>query len=302
MAIIFSWSVMTFRYDDGSHIMMLGTSAHASTLVLNIADIVVSLVVFATLALRRRFPQTAAAVMVVAATFSLCFLRGHTIRRVLRTDIALFGVPVRQGAFPPLGKHSRSGGIGDVRYPLQRFVRRLSDAGRLGNEPAAIPRGLRDTRQLSSRNRRVHIPCAGDMRSGHRSRTLGAGQRHKCHGARGPTPGVGSGIKTQVRAANHERERIGAQIRGEVSETLAVVIDKADAGIAMLDRDAAAGVATSSEAIVEAFRSIGEQGRESLAHMRSLLRVLRETGGSDDNPAVSQPLLHPITGMKSKED
>ena len=37
-----------------------------------------------------------------------------------------------------------------------------------------------------------------------------------------------------------------------------------------------------AESIASAFAAIGSQGREALAHMRQLLRVLRETGFSDE--------------------
>ncbi|MDF7641404.1 histidine kinase [Bifidobacterium sp. ESL0784] len=303
MAIIFSWSVLTFQYYEGSHDMILGTSAHASTLSLNIADITVSLVVFATLAFRRRFPQTAAAVMVIAATFSLCFLE-EIPSAVLYAPVSLYSVCL-------YGKnHSRrwasvaaivdsvlfglrfSGSF--VGYPtLVDWVLNRQQYSEVYGTRGSYPYQIIGLIFLALSVCAVAIGAALWVRaSGTNAMVLEA--RHEAMEE--------ESAKKQVLAANNERERIGAQIRGEVSETLSGVIDKADAGLAMLDADAAADITTSPQAITAAFHAIGEQGREALAHMRELLRVLRETGGSDDSPTASQPLLHPVTGMKSKED
>ncbi|OZG69363.1 sensor histidine kinase [Bifidobacterium eulemuris] len=88
--------------------------------------------------------------------------------------------------------------------------------------------------------------------------------------------------KQRVLAANMERDRISANIQTEVTATLTSVSARAEAGLAMLDEAAARGEEPSSEAIVSAFEAIGHQGREALARMRQLLRVLRETGFSDE--------------------
>ncbi|WEV72979.1 histidine kinase [Bifidobacterium sp. ESL0790] len=103
--------------------------------------------------------------------------------------------------------------------------------------------------------------------------------------------------KQNVMAANLERERIGSQMQGEVSATLNTVIAEADAGLALLDEAEREGAEPKPEEIVKAFEAIGAQGREALHHMRQLLRVLRETGDSDDRQGVQQPLLHPVGSM-----
>lgn len=292
---------ITFRYGGvgGAYTMFFGTSQRASTPQLQMADFIISLAVFAALALRRRFPQCAAAVMVATAIIALTFCE----------DIpsAVFYAPISLYSVCLYGKgHSRrwasiAAVAGSVMFGI-RF------SGSFVGYPTLVDWVMNHQRYAVYGNRGSYpheiamfvivalAACAMAITAALWTRASGTNMmvleaRHQALEAESK--------RKQIAAANHERERIGAQIRGEVSETLAVVIDKADAGIAMLDRDAAAGVATSSEAIVEAFRSIGEQGRESLAHMRSLLRVLRETGGSDDNPAVSQPLLHPVAGMEN---
>ncbi|WEV59630.1 histidine kinase [Bifidobacterium sp. ESL0728] len=303
MGLIFPWTVLTFRYNDGTHIMLFGSSARASTATLKLADFFVSLIVFTTLVLRRRFPQTAAAVMFAAATFSLCFLE-EIPSAVIYAPLSLYSVCL-------YGKdHSRRWASAAAIVDSVLFGLRF--AGSFVGYPTLVDWVL-DRQQYSgvygTRGSYPHeiigliflalAVCAVAIGAALWVRASGTNamvleDRHEALEA--------ESAKKQVLAANSERERIGAQIRGEVSETLAGVISKADAGLAMLDTDAAAGVTASPQTITEAFRAIGEQGREALAHMRELLRVLRETGGSDDNPATSQPLLHPVTGMEGSGD
>ena len=83
-------------------------------------------------------------------------------------------------------------------------------------------------------------------------------------------------------AANAERERISAAMQSEIAATLTGVADQAAAGLTMLDSSEANGTQPSPESIVAAFKAIGDQGREALAHMRQLLRVLRQTESSDE--------------------
>ena len=83
--------------------------------------------------------------------------------------------------------------------------------------------------------------------------------------------------RQKVLAANLERERIGAAMQAEVAATLESVIVQTDAGLAMLDGPAE----PSGEQVAAAFAAIGSRGRSALAHMRQLLAVLRETGFSD---------------------
>ncbi|RSX52087.1 sensor histidine kinase [Bifidobacterium samirii] len=95
--------------------------------------------------------------------------------------------------------------------------------------------------------------------------------------------------KQRVLAANMERDRIGANIQTEVSETLTRVIDQAASGIRMLDEAAARGVTPSAQEIGDEFAAIGRQGRAALKRMRELLGVLRETGFSDEAHEHRQP-------------
>ncbi|MDF7665271.1 histidine kinase [Bifidobacterium sp. ESL0745] len=302
MGLIFPWTVLTFRYNDGTHIMVFGSSARASSATLKLADFVVSLIVFIALVLRRRFPQSAAAVMVVAATFSLCFLE-EIPSAVLYAPLSLYSVCL-------YGKnHSRR--WASIAAIVDSILFGLRFAGSFVGYPTLVDWVLNRQHYSGVYATRGSYPheiigliflalaiCAVAIGAALWVRANGTNAmvleaRHEALEA--------ESVKKQVQAANSERERIGAQIRGEVSETLAGVISKADAGLAMLDADAASDVTTSPQAITDAFRAIGEQGREALAHMRELLRVLRETGGSDDNPATSQLLLHPVVGMENRE-
>lgn len=88
--------------------------------------------------------------------------------------------------------------------------------------------------------------------------------------------------KQKILAANLERDRISTNIQSEVTATLNSVIDQTISGLRMLDEAKARGEEPSAESIASAFAAIGSQGREALAHMRQLLRVLRETGFSDE--------------------
>lgn len=302
MMIIFPWSTLTFSYDDSTHTIMFNTFAHASTFTTNATTTVISLVVCAVLVFRRRFPQSAAAVMVVVATFSLCFLK-EIPSAVVYAPLSLYSVCL-------YGKdHSRRWASAAAIVDSVLFGFRFS--GSFAGYPTLVDwimnrqqySGIYATRGsypheiiglifLALAICAVAIGAALWVRaSGTNAMVLEA--RHEALEA--------ESAKKQVLATNNERERIGAQIRGEVSETLAGVISKADTGLAMLDADAATGIATSPQAITDAFRAIGEQGREALAHMRELLRVLRETGGSDDNPAMSEPLLHPVAEMENRK-
>ncbi|WEV65263.1 histidine kinase [Bifidobacterium sp. ESL0764] len=288
--------LITFRYGGANvgYTMVFGTTERASTPQLQIVDFAIDLAGFTALALRRRLPQCAAALMVAAAMVSLIFCADIPVV-VLYAPISLYSVCL-------YGKgHSRRwAGLAAV---VGSAVFGIRFSGSFVGYPTLVDWVTNRQRYAVYGNRGSYpfeiamfviialAICAMAITAALWTRASGTNMmvleaRHQALEAESK--------RKQIAAANHERERIGAQIRGEVSETLTGVIDKADAGIAMLDRDAAAGVSTSPQAIIEAFRSIGEQGRESLAHMRSLLRVLRETGGSDDNPAASQPLLHPV--------
>lgn len=103
--------------------------------------------------------------------------------------------------------------------------------------------------------------------------------------------------KQRVLAANMERDRISASIQTEVTTTLTSVIDQAAKGLGMMDDCEARGETPSPQDIVASFEAIGRQGREALAHMRQLLRVLRETGFSDDRHEGEGMRLAPAASL-----
>ena len=107
--------------------------------------------------------------------------------------------------------------------------------------------------------------------------------------------------RQRVLAANMERDRIGAAIQTEVSDTLIGVIDRAVAGLAMLDAAREKGERPSPEAISDAFGAIGRQGRVALAHMRRLLGVLRETGSTDGTHQDGSDAMR-LTPARSLDD
>lgn len=107
--------------------------------------------------------------------------------------------------------------------------------------------------------------------------------------------------KQRVLAANMERDRISASIQAEVTATLTTVIDQAVDGLAMLDDCAARGETPAPETIAAAFEAIGSRGRDALAHMRQLLRVLRETGFSDEHRPAAQETMR-LTPTASLDD
>lgn len=89
--------------------------------------------------------------------------------------------------------------------------------------------------------------------------------------------------RQKVLAANLERERIGAAMQAEVLATLESVIAQTAEGIATLN----SSPAPDGMQIAALFTAIGARGRAALAHMRELLTVLRETGFSDEQHAGS---------------
>ena len=94
-------------------------------------------------------------------------------------------------------------------------------------------------------------------------------------------------------AANLERERIGEAMQSEVAETLERVVARAEEGLAMVE-----GMdAPDAERIGAAFAAIGAQGREALAHMRALLDVLRSSGFGDGRRHGEAMRLRPADGL-----
>lgn len=96
--------------------------------------------------------------------------------------------------------------------------------------------------------------------------------------------------RQQILAANVERDRISANIQSEVTQTLQSVIARTDAGLAMFEQAEREGSEPDADAVRDAFKQIGEQGREALARMRELLGVLRKTGFSDEDHDRSEDI------------
>lgn len=103
--------------------------------------------------------------------------------------------------------------------------------------------------------------------------------------------------KQRVIAANHERDRISANIRTEVSDTLNAVIEQTTTELSTIDGQLERGQTPSPDFINDAFAQIGAQGRTALAHMRELLSVLRETGFSDEGDHDRSPNLVPARSL-----
>lgn len=106
--------------------------------------------------------------------------------------------------------------------------------------------------------------------------------------------------KQRVMAANHERDRISANIRAEVSDTLNAVIEQTTTELSTIDGQLARGETPSPDFINDAFAQIGAQGRTALAHMRELLSVLRETGFSDEGEHDRSPSLAPAKSLNEQ--
>lgn len=299
MMLIIPWNHSSYKYDSETRTMLFNTTDPIPSTGSAVAVIILSVVAFVSLALRRRFPQSAALMMLSAAVISLLFC----------PDIptAVFMAPISLHSVCLYGTgHSR---------------RWASYAALIG----CILFALRFTESITG------YPTLFDMTLGHRyqlqaemtatdylisASTLFVISITTCLVAIGSalwtrTRGTNAIVlesrrqameeefaKQQIMAANNERERISAEIRGTINETLAGVIDQANNGLALLDSDAKAGNTPSPQTINEAFRQIGEEGRSALADMRQLLRILRETGGSDNNVAMSAAPLHPVSTIQ----
>ena len=108
--------------------------------------------------------------------------------------------------------------------------------------------------------------------------------------------------KVSTMAANAERERISTAMRAEIAAALTGVTDQAAVGLAMLDSGGADGARVPPEAIADAFKAIGDRGREALAHMRQLLSMLRQTESSDERHAhaANEPHLAPVRPLNEQ--
>lgn len=111
--------------------------------------------------------------------------------------------------------------------------------------------------------------------------------------------------KQRIAAANRERDRISAEIQQEVSDTLRMVIDQTSAELEEIHGQLEQGRTPTPESIGDAFAAIAARGRAALARMRTLLKVLRETGTSDDHEDIDHHLtmpLSPVAGTRAMAD
>ena len=128
----------------------------------------------------------------------------------------------------------------------------------------------------------LHHGCPGYMRRRHRHGSMDPFQLLE----RTRPAGKGGGIDRRTGQAEDSCGESGTgpyqhEHSVGVTATLNSVIDQTISGLRMLDEAKAHGEEPSAESIASAFAAIGSQGREALAHMCQLLRVLRETGFSD---------------------
>lgn len=107
----------------------------------------------------------------------------------------------------------------------------------------------------------------------------------------------------RVQAANEERNRIASGLQQEVTDTLLHVRQRARDGLAMIET---VGQGATGEPIRQAFQSIADQGRQALARMRELLRVLRQTGltgqVSDEQRARMTAPLQPVRAQGERQE
>ncbi|WP_160257619.1 DUF7134 domain-containing protein [Bifidobacterium cuniculi] len=108
--------------------------------------------------------------------------------------------------------------------------------------------------------------------------------------------------KQRIAAANRERDRISAEIQQEVSDTLRMVIDQTSAELEEIHGQLGRGRTPTPESIGDAFAAIAARGRAALARMRTLLKVLRETGTSDDHEDTDRHLTMPLSPVAGTRD
>ncbi|MFT8355953.1 MAG: histidine kinase [Bifidobacterium aquikefiri] len=97
--------------------------------------------------------------------------------------------------------------------------------------------------------------------------------------------------RQMVLSADNERNRIASIVQQEVTNTLMSVVNQAERGLRTIDalpqQDTGGDCVEAHDGhaneglLDEAFGAIGRQGRTALAHMRTLLGILRTTGFSD---------------------
>lgn len=106
-------------------------------------------------------------------------------------------------------------------------------------------------------------------------------------------------------AASMERDRIGNAIQHEVTSTLRAVKLKATDGLATLDLITDEQEQQTVQQVQDSFAAIGKEGRAALAHMRRLLRILREAkgeSGTQPQSGLSESTLelHPAPTLEEQ--
>ena len=102
----------------------------------------------------------------------------------------------------------------------------------------------------------------------------------------------------KILAANIERERIGSSIRSQIRDALTGVSDQADQGIAMLDEARLSGREPDPEIVARSFAAIGGKGRAALTQMRQLLGVLRDTNVTATRESTEKAGSSPHDGLR----
>ncbi|NMM99482.1 two-component sensor kinase [Bifidobacterium sp. DSM 109958] len=232
------------------------------------------------LAFRRRFPEASAAASALLAALQLVFLQPIMYVNALSL-VSLYSAVTygRDAAWRWLGAAAAADSLLAGAKLLASLTGHDTLIGLADGAAVSARSGLGVLAGSAFYGIMVAVLCAGTIAMGRWTRSRGSNalvlqmREDALRAERG---------KQLTMAANAERDRIGASIRGEVTATLTSVADQAAAGLTMLDDAAARGETPSPEAITDAFGSIGRQGREALAHMRRLLGVLRETGSTDE--------------------
>lgn len=236
------------------------------------------------LALRRRFPETTAAMISVLAMLQLIALQPIAISDLL-APVALYSAVLygRPAAWKWTGTASMGVSVlfgGKVAVSSLGYGSILRWITGTPDTPFPLPYSMRSVAfNAISWTIALALICVGTIMLArwHRSR----GANVLVLQAREDALRLEQS-KQRTLAANMERDRISGRIQTEVTATLTRVIDQADQGIARLDEAEASGVRPSAEEIASSFEAIGDQGRDALAHMRQLLGMLRETGFSDE--------------------
>lgn len=258
------------------------------------------------LCVRRRFPETAAAMVAIVSVLQLLMLQPVTIANLLALcalySAVLYGrehawrwtAMVSAGIAVLFGFKAMLNNIGYA--SVLHWMMRVTDYAVTPAE--SMPRMMLD---MAIWTGFVGATCTGTILLALWQRSSGSNAlvlQAREDALRAEQ------AKQKVLAANMERDRISARIQTEVSRTLMSVIDQAAAGVRMLDDAGKRGEEPSADSISSAFAAIGKQGRAALAHMRQLLSVLRETGFSDEAHEHAQPdmQLRPAASLDEQLD